>query len=525
VKAELPPGDDFEELLERSEPAGQGQKGVGMRRHERLALVHRADDVQAADAAMGHLAGGQGLGDDADHLPSGREGGVGQRSHQADAAAAVHDAEAAPREQPPDERRRFAKGGLVARVRAAENTDTNVEIAHVSPYSLFLSAVLASLAAWVVLLTARGGFWREPIDAHLDCEPVDVGSVRVEAIVPARDEAEVIAASLTSLAAQRFPGTLHVTLVDDHSRDGTAEIARAALAQRPGAERCEIVEAAPLEAGWTGKLGALESGVRAVLAVRPAPDYWLFADADIEHDPQNVRQLAAKARSGGLDLVSLMVRLRCRSGWERLLVPAFIFFFQKLYPFSWSNDPRRATAAAAGGCVLLSHAALVRIGGLASIRDRLIDDCALAEQVKKSGGRIWLGLTRRTRSIRPYETLDQLWNMVKRTAYTQLGFSPLLLALAVAGMALLYLVPVAAALAGALGGAPLLCAAGLAAWVLMAVAYWPTVRAYDLPPYAAFGLPLAALLYLAMTVDSALAHARKRGGGWKGRTYVMPTRR
>ncbi len=393
------------------------------------------------------------------------------------------------------------------------------------PYSLLSIAALASFAAWVVLLTARGGFWREPLDAHLDCERVELATVRVEAIVPARDEADVIAASAASLAAQRFPGTLRVTLVDDHSSDGTAEVARAALARQSGSERCTIAEAAPLEAGWTGKLGALESGVRTVLAARPAPDYWLFTDADIEHDPDNVKNLVAKARCGDLDLASLMVRLRCRSSWEQLLVPAFIFFFQKLYPFAWSNDRRRATAAAAGGCVLVSHAALERIGGLASIRDRLIDDCALAAKVKKSGGRIWLGLTRQTRSIRPYETLDTLWKMVKRTAYTQLGHSRAMLALAVIGMTLLYLVPVAAVLAGALERGPELAGAGLATWALMAFAYWPTVRAYELPPFAVLGLPVAALLYTVMTVDSALAHARKRGGGWKGRTYVMPSRR
>ncbi len=392
-------------------------------------------------------------------------------------------------------------------------------------YSLFLVAALASFAAWIVLLTARGGFWREPLDAHRYCERIELGSTRVEAVVPARDEAEVIGTSLSSLAAQRFAGTLHVTLVDDHSVDGTSAIAGDALARGSGPERCTIVGAAPLEPGWTGKLGALESGVRAISAVRPAPDYWLFSDADIEHDPDNVQELVAKARGDDLDLVSLMVRLRCRSRWERLLVPAFIFFFQKLYPFAWSNDPRRATAAAAGGCVLISNTALERIGGLASISDRLIDDCALALKVKKSGGRIWLGLTRRTRSIRPYENLDTLWTMIKRTAYTQLGLSRSILALAVAGMLLLYLVPVAAALAGALDGRLALFAAGLAGWTLMALAYSPTIRAYELPRHAAFGLPLAALLYTAMTVDSALAHARKRGGGWKGRTYVTPSRR
>ncbi len=523
VKTELPPGDDFEELFERSEPAGQRNERVGERSHQRLALVHRTDHVQLAHAAVCDLAGRERLRDHADHPSAGGERGVGQRAHQSHAAAAVDDSQAALREQPADKLRRLSELGPVPFVRAAEDTDANVEIQHVALHSMFLIAALASGVAWLVLLTARGGFWREPIDAHADGECAGLASVRVEAIVPARDEAEVVGASLTSLAAQRFAGTLQTTLVDDHSSDGTAEAARAALARQPGSERCTVVAAGPLERGWTGKLGALESGVRCVLAKRGAPDYWLFTDADIEHDPDNVRELVAKARRDGLDLVSLMVRLRCRSGWEQLLVPAFIFFFQMLYPFAWSNDSRRRTAA--GGCVLLSNAALERIGGLRPIRGRLIDDCALAGKVKKSCGRIWLGLTRRTRSIRRYETLDTLWKMVKRTAYSQLGFSRAVLAATVAGMMLLYLVPVAAAADGAVSGNLALAAAGVAAWALMALAYLPTISTYELPPLAAFGLPLAALLYTAMTVDSALAHARKRGGSWKGRTHVMSSER
>jgi len=325
--------------------------------------------------------------------------------------------------------------------------------------------------------------------------------------------------SIATLVAQQYAGDMRVTLVDDASNDGTAVLAQTAAFRVARCNRLTVVRSRALESPWTGKLNALETGVRHVIATRGAPAYWLFTDADIAHDAANVAALVAKARYGDFGLVSLMVRLRCESAWEALLVPAFVFFFQKLYPFAWANEPSRADAAAAGGCILLSHAALERIGGLARIADRLIDDCALAREVKSTGARTWLGLTDRTTSIRPYAHLAPLWTMVKRTAFTQLAHSYRLVALSVAGLTLLYLVPPLATALGIARCDGRLAAAGTLAWGAMAFAYAPTLRLYRRSPLETLGLPAAAALYMAMTVDSALAHARKRGGAWKGRTY------
>jgi hopene-associated glycosyltransferase HpnB len=385
--------------------------------------------------------------------------------------------------------------------------------------SLWLPASLASFAAWGGLLLLRGGFWRVGLDEHHRHVASEALESRVEAVVPARDEVATIATAIGSLAEQRYSGAFAVTLVDDDSSDGTAQAARAALAGRDAAARLSVIAGRPLRAGWTGKLNALDAGVEAVLRERGAPAYWLFTDADIAHDPGNVAALVAKARSEGLDLASLMVRLRSRSGWERLLVPAFVFFFRKLYPFAWSNDPAKRTAAAAGGCVLISHAALERIGGLGAISGRLIDDCALAAAVKNSGGRIWIGMSERTTSVRAYESLETLWAMVARTAFTQLDHSYPLVALAVGGMVLLYAVPAVTLLGGMLARDGTLASAGAAGTILMCFAYAPTLRAYDEHPLAALALPVAAMLYAAMTVDSARRHLLRRGGAWKGRTY------
>jgi hopene-associated glycosyltransferase HpnB len=385
-------------------------------------------------------------------------------------------------------------------------------------HSLMVAAALLSLGAWLGLAFLRGGFWRAVVDGHLGAPQTPLPAIRVEAVIPARNEAAVIERSLRSIVEQRFSGTLHVTLVDDHSDDDTAGAARGALASAAHARPATIVTARSLEAGWTGKLNALQSGIEAVLASRSAPDYWLFTDADIEHESDNLAALVAVAKRERLDLASLMVHLHCTSFWDRLLVPAFVFFFQKLYPFAWSNDPRRTTAAAAGGCMLLAHSALERIGGLTAIADRLIDDCALAGAVKKSGGRIRLGLTNRARSIRPYAALGEVWSMVKRSAFTQLNHSYALLTLTVVGMALLYLAPPALTVYGLLANDPLVEILASFTWLLAAVLYLPTLRAYGQPAPAAFALPIAAALYTAMTLDSALAHARQRGGVWKGRT-------
>jgi len=380
-----------------------------------------------------------------------------------------------------------------------------------------IAAALLSLGAWIGLAFLRGGFWRARVDAHLDAPRASLDTIRVEAVIPARDEAGFIARTFRSVVEQDFSGALHVTLVDDHSVDGTATAAQTALATAPHAQRATIVAARALRAGWTGKLNALQSGLETVLAGRPAPDFWLFTDADIEHETGNLAALVAVAQRDQLDLVSSMAHLNCTTLWERLLVPAFVFFFAKLYPFAWSNDPRRATAAAAGGCILLTNSALERIGGFSAIGDRLIDDCALAAAVKKSGGRTRLGLTNRACSIRRYAALGELWAMVKRSAFTQLDHSYSLLALTVAGMALLYIVPPLLTVDGLLANDPKLEIVASLAWLLSALLYLPTLRVYGRPATAAFALPLAAVLYTVMTVDSALAYARGRGGVWKGR--------
>jgi hopene-associated glycosyltransferase HpnB len=302
-------------------------------------------------------------------------------------------------------------------------------------------------------------------------------------------------------------------VVDDHSEDGTAAAAYAAAAVGAGADgRLTVVPARPLPSGWTGKLWAMAEGLRAVEASGEPPELLLFTDADIRHHRSNLAELAARLEDEKRDLVSLMVLLRCQSRAERFLIPAFVFFFAMLYPFAWSNDPRRATAAAAGGCVLLRREACRRIGGLAAIRGALIDDCALARAVKESGGAIWLGLTRATRSLRPYPEVGDVWRMVARTAFAQLRYSPALLAGTVLGLAVTYLAPPLLVLAGG----PAAALAG-AAWVVMMVACLPMLRFYGLSPLRAPLLPAVAVVYLAATIDSARRHWRGAGGEWKGR--------
>jgi hopene-associated glycosyltransferase HpnB len=383
---------------------------------------------------------------------------------------------------------------------------------------LLTATAAVALIAWLVLIFARGGFWRARVDTHLHgaAEALS-GCIRVYAIVPARNEAHTVGTAIASLTAQRFAGELRIFLVDDHSEDDTAEIAREAVSNSPQAQRLAIVRAAEPPWGWTGKLNAMECGVRAATASAPAPDYWLFTDADIRHAPDNLQKLVEKAQRDRLALVSLMVRLRCASAWERLLIPAFVFFFQKLYPFAWVNDPARESAAAAGGCILLTHGAFMRMGGLRTIHDRLIDDCSLAGAVKATGGTIWLGLTDRTESIRRYDTLHEIWSMVKRTAYTQLDYSPVLLVGTIVGMLVLYLVPLIALVVGLIAHAPLAAAIGVITLLLQAIAYCPTLTVYGLGPQLALTLPIAATLYTTMTADSALAYFRKRSGVWKGR--------
>ncbi len=375
-----------------------------------------------------------------------------------------------------------------------------------------LSALAAlSLVIWWGLLFFRGRFWRA--DQRLAGDvPERCSWPAVVAIVPARDEAATIAKTVASLLAQDYPGDFQLIVIDDSSSDGTAENATAAA---KGSDRLTVVAGASLERGWTGKLWAVNQGLaRANDVVAEAP-YVLLTDADIEHGPNSLRRLVNKAEDEGLDLVSLMVLLRTKSYWERLLIPAFVFFFQKLYPFPRVNDPQRTEAAAAGGCMLVRRAALERAGGLRAIRGEVIDDCALAALLKP-GGPIWLGLSDRVRSLRAYQGLSDIWSMVARTAFTQLGHSALVLAGTIPAMVLIYLVPPLAAVFGQTAPGVFF---GLFAWALMARAYLPTLRLYGQPPWRALLLPLAAFLYTAMTLDSAARHWRGRGGGWKGRNY------
>ncbi|GAA2094196.1 glycosyltransferase [Kitasatospora saccharophila] len=378
---------------------------------------------------------------------------------------------------------------------------------------------VVSLLAWLWLAVCHGGFWRT--DQRLPGgggEPASWPSVVV--LVPARDEAEVLPLSLPGLLAQEYPGRARVVLVDDHSTDGTGGLARE-LARRVGGLELTVTTPPPLPAGWTGKLWALRHGVERAGA---DAEWLLLTDADIAHRPGSLRALVAAGEGGGLDLVSQMARLRVESGWERLIVPAFVYFFAQLYPFRRSNRPRSRTAAAAGGCSLVRRRALERAGGVAAIRGAVIDDVSLARAVKRTGGRTWLGLADRVESVRPYPGLGPLWRMVSRSAYAQLRYSPPLLVGTVAGLALVYLVPPVAALAGAAAGAWWTAGAGLAAWAVMAGTYAPMLRYYRQPVAAAPLLPFTALLYLLMTVDSAVQHWRGRGAAWKGRTYPRPQR-
>ena len=371
---------------------------------------------------------------------------------------------------------------------------------------------IAAFATWVYLMIARGGFWLGAVnDGDQPAAPARWPTVA--AVIPARDEAACIGDSMRSVLAQHYPGSFSVILVDDDSRDGTAEIARHAATS--GDRPLTVVASGSLPAGWTGKLWALKQGIDASRQVPDPPDYLLLTDADIMHAPDTVAWLAARAEQDKLALVSLMAKLRCESLAESSHVPAFIFFFQMLYPFAWVNRAGAATAAAAGGCMLVCAEALRDAGGIESIRDALIDDCALAARLKAQGP-IWLGLTERAHSIRPYPHWADLRRMVTRSAYAQLRYSPLLLAGTTAGMALTFLA--APWLTLFTGGLPQLL--GLATWIMMAVAFQPTLRFYRLSPLWGAALPAIAFLYMLYTVDSAIQYVNGRGGAWKGRTQA-----
>jgi hopene-associated glycosyltransferase HpnB len=370
-----------------------------------------------------------------------------------------------------------------------------------------------ALAVWLYLLVARGAFWR--CAERDDWEPAALAVwPGVTAMVPARNEAEGIAACIGSLLQQDYRGPWTVILVDDDSSDGTGDIARRAASDGTR-ERLRVVTSNGLPAGWTGKLWAVKQGIDAANALASPPEYLLLTDADIAHAPDSVSRLVAQAQRKRLVLTSLMVKLRCESFAERANIPAFVFFFQMLYPFSAVNRPQSPVAAAAGGCMLVRADALREAGGIEVIRGALIDDCALAKALK-SRGPIWLGLTERVRSIRPYPAFADIRRMVVRSAYAQLRYSPLLLTGTVVGMVLTYLVPPLMAIFGS-GAARVI---GLVTWALMAVAFQPTLRFYRLSPLWGLALPAIALQYLLFTLDSAYQYVRGRGGSWKGRVQA-----
>jgi hopene-associated glycosyltransferase HpnB len=391
-------------------------------------------------------------------------------------------------------------------------------------------ACTAAAIAWAYLIAGHGGYWRarewlpgtsqEP-DAWPD----------VVAVVPARNEAAMLPATLPALLGQDYPGALTVILVDDGSSDGTGEVAAGLSRQAGRAPRVVAGTASPRRpAGrWAGKVWAMQQGLSAADGI--APDgYVLFTDADIAWAPGTLRALVTAAEGDDRDLVSQMALLRTATGWERVVVPAFVYFFAQLYPFRRVNVPGSRTAAAAGGCMLIRRAALDRSGGLAPIGGALIDDVAMGRMIKAQRGRCWLGLSRQVVSVRPYPRLASLWQMVARSAYTQLNYSPALLAATICGLLFIYVLPPAGAITGIIallaGGttwpAALAAGAGLAGWALMSLSYLPMLRVYRLSPLRAPSLPLIALLYAAMTADSARRHYARRGAEWRGRTN--PTR-
>ncbi|MFG2405756.1 glycosyltransferase [Streptomyces brevispora] len=376
---------------------------------------------------------------------------------------------------------------------------------------------VGSLAVWVWLLLGQGFFWRT--DQRLPDRTAPAHWPSVAIVVPARDEADMLPVSLPSLLAQDYPGAAEIFLVDDCSEDGTGDLARA-LSVRHGGLPVTVVSPGEPEPGWTGKLWAVRHGM--ALARARDPEYLLLTDADIAHEPDSLRELVAAAGSGGFDLVSQMARLRVESVWERLVVPAFVYFFSQLYPFRWVNRAGARTAAAAGGCVLLRTEAAVRAGVPESIRQAVIDDVSLARAVQRGGGRIWLGLADRVDSVRPYPCLADLWRMISRSAYAQLRHNPLVLLGTVLGLALVYLAPPVTLVAGLLGAEPAAAWAGGVAWAVMACTYMPMLGYYRQSLWPAPLLPFTALLYLLMTVDSAVQHYRGRGAAWKGRTYARP---
>ncbi len=367
---------------------------------------------------------------------------------------------------------------------------------------------LVPVAVWLYLLAGRGMFWLLQERDDRDEPPLPTSWPSVVAVVPARNEADVIATTVACLAAQDYPGSFRVVLVDDQSDDDTAEGARQAC----GADRLTVIGGAPRPAGWTGKLWAVRQGI----AAAGTPDYFWLTDADIAHSSDNLSHLVTRAEANKLVLTSLMAKLHCESWSERYLIPAFVFFFAMLYPFRWVNDSKKATAAAAGGCMLVRREALERAGNIDAIGSEIIDDCALARLLKHEGP-IWLGLSERATSVRPYRGMADIRAMISRSAFAQLGYSSLALAGTMAGMTVVYAAPPLFALLAHDSAQ----ASGILAWAEMALAFQPILNFYRLSPLWGLAVPLIGLVYTLFTLDSALQHWRGRGGMWKGRAQAM----
>ncbi len=387
------------------------------------------------------------------------------------------------------------------------------------PHLANIVGILA-LGIWLHLFFGRGWFWRVlRVDAdRMACDPLQSWP-SVVAIVPARNEAETIAKVVTGLVQQNYSGSFSIVVVDDHSEDATWDITSQIARETSEERRVSIVRASDLPRGWTGKLWALNEGVtspRDTGAIEELPTYYWFTDADVSHGPDTLQWLVARAEKDRLDLASLMVLLQAKTFPERALIPAFLYFFLMLYPPRWIADDDLATAGAAGGCILLKREALARIGGFAAIRGEVIDDCALAKAVKVSGGKVWMGLTHKSESLRAYKTFGEIRDLIARTAFTQLRYSALMLAGTLSGMFLTYLAPVLLLFSHDATARIL----GFTAWILMSGSFLPTVRFYRLSPLWAPLLPLTALFYTYATWLSAVRYWMGKGGSWKGRSQA-----
>ena len=379
--------------------------------------------------------------------------------------------------------------------------------------TLALSTVILSAAIWLYLAVARGNFFHlRPFDDDLAPHTPPATWPRVTAVVPARNEAAIIGQSITSLLQQNYPGEFRIIVIDDHSEDATANLAEQATAQRDAAARVTIRQAAPLpqKQNWTGKLWALNQGVS--IAASPSSDYFWFTDADITHAPDALTRLVSRAEENHLDLTSLMVLLQARTFAERATIPAFLFFFLKLYPPKWIANTKARTAGAAGGCILLRRESLDRIGGFSAIRNEIIDDCALAHAVKRSGGKIWMGLTRASISLRAYNSFAEIRDMIARTAFTQLQYSALLLLGTIAGIIVSYLAPIVLLFAHNSVTRTI----ALLTWLTISLLFLPTIRFYRLWPHWTPLLPLTAAFYACTTLLSAIRYYANRGAHWKG---------